>query len=141
MKTEILQAGSKGFTLIELLIASSLIVIFLSIVLINTANLYEKFLLKEDANRIVRLLNRAKLMAMSERKPVVLRIDANEGTCWIEGSKVKVVFEQFKIEGKDIVFSPLGDNTGGTIKITDKKGRSYRIAIDSITSKITVEKD
>lgn len=140
VRIRILQAGNKGFTLIELLIASFLIVIFLSIALLNVGNLYEKFLLKENSLKIVRLLNRARLMAMSERRPVVLRIDSKEGVCWIEGTNVKLLFEDLKLQGQDIVFSPLGDNTGGVIKIEDKKGRFYRIAIDRITSKVTVEK-
>lgn len=136
-----LQAGNRGFTLIELLLTSSLIVVFLSITIINASNLYERFLLKDSSLKIVRLLNRARLMAISERRPVILRIDSRGGACWIDGSKIKLLFKDFKLDGEDIVFSPLGDNSGGVIKIEDKKGRTYTIVIDRITSKVTVEKD
>lgn len=142
-----LQAGNKGFTLIELLIASSLIVIFLSIVIINIGNLYEGFLLKETALGIVRTLNRARIIAISERKPVILKIDSETGSYWIESENLKgikktFIKEDFKIESDNggIVFQPLGDNTGGLIKITDSRGRSFKIAIDKFTSKITVER-
>lgn len=136
----ILPAGNRGFTLIELLIVSSLILIFLSVVLINTGNLYEKFLLKEEALKIVRLLNMARLIAISERRQVLLKIDTKGSSLWIHGTDKKLIFQNFKIEGEDIAFSPLGDNTGGIIKIEDQKGRYYTIVIDRNTSKITVEK-
>ncbi len=142
-----LQAGNRGFTLIELLIASSLIVIFLSIVIINIGKLYEGFLLKETALGIVRTLNRARIIAISERKPVTLKIDSATGSYWIESENLKgikktFIKEDFKIESDNggIVFRSLGDNTGGLIKITDSRGRSFTIAIDKVTSKITVEK-
>ncbi|MFN3740953.1 MAG: Tfp pilus assembly protein FimT/FimU [Thermodesulfovibrionales bacterium] len=147
MKIRTLQAGNRGFTLIELLITSSLIVIFLSVVIINTGKLYEGFLLKETATGIVRTLNRARILAISERKPVILKIDSSTGSYWIESENLKdikktFIKEGFKIESDNegILFQPLGDNTGGLIKITDSRGRSFTIAIDKFTSKITVEK-
>lgn len=142
-----LQAGNRGFTLIELLITSSLIVLFLSVVIINIGHLYEGFLLKETALGIVRTLNRARIIAISERKPVILKIDSSRGSYWIESENSKdikktFIKEGFKIESDSevILFQPLGDNTGGLIKITDSRGRSFTIAIDKFTSKITVEK-
>ncbi len=147
VKIKTLQAGNRGFTLIELLIASSLIVIFLSIVIINIGNLYEGFLLKETALGIVRTLNRARIIAISERKPVILKIDSSTGSYWIEPENLKgiqktFIKNNFKLESttEGIIFQPLGDNTGGIIKVIDSRGRLFTIAIDKFTSKITVER-
>lgn len=145
VKTRISQAGSKGFTLVELLIVLSLIVIFSSIVLLNVGGLYEKFILKENTLNIVRFINRARTVAMAERVPVVLRINTGVNSISLYSQKKGEInrlriSEGLTLEGNEVEFSPLGDNTGGTLKITDRKGRFYLIVIDRAISKVRIEK-
>lgn len=149
VKTRTSQAGNRGFTLIELLVVSTLIVVFLSIVFINVGNLYDKFVLRESSLTFVKTINRAKVISLTERIPVILKIDSENSSYWLEmpSEKIKERFkprkislkEGLKIEGEDIVFSPLGDNTGGSIKITDRTGKHYLITIDKMTSKVSIK--
>jgi general secretion pathway protein H len=150
VRTRTLQAGNKGFTLIELIIVFTLIVLFLSIVLINTGRIYDSLLLRESSFGVLKIINRARAISMTQRIPVRLRIDSDTNSYWIEPlserftdknlTKRIILKEGLKIEGDDILFSPLGSNTGGIIKITDRKGRYYIVSIDSRNSKVKVEK-
>jgi prepilin-type N-terminal cleavage/methylation domain-containing protein len=65
VRTRTLQAGNKGFTLIELIIVSTLIVLFLSIVLINTGRIYDSLLLRESSFGVVKIINRARAISMT----------------------------------------------------------------------------
>mgnify|MGYP001773738172 CR=1 FL=1 len=148
VKTKTLQAGSRGFTLIELLIVSTLIVVFLSIVFINAGKLYDKFVLRESCLTLVRTLNSARIISITERIPVILKVDSETSSYWLEIPSEKLrerlrlrkisLREGLTIEGEDILFSPSGDNTGGSIRIKDRNGSYYHITIDSTTSKVSV---
>jgi len=151
VKIRILQAGNKGFTLVELLIVFTLVVVFMSTVIINIGNLYDKFMLRESCLGLVRTLNQARAISIAKKTTIILKIDTETNSYWLEPvsklnmneemkSKRTFLKDSFMIEGENIIFSPLGSNTGGMIRIKDKDGRSYIISIDGSTSKVSVEK-
>ncbi len=145
VKIRILQAGNRGFTLLELLVVLFLVTLFMAIVLVNVGGLYERFLLRETALNIVRTINRARALSITERAPVILKIDTELNSFWISSrSKGDInrinISKDIRLEGEDVIFSPLGDSTGGVIKITDRKGRAYLIAIDKSTSQVSIER-
>jgi len=151
VKIRIFQVGNKGFTLVELLIVSTLVVVFMSTVIINIGNLYDKFMLRESCLDLVRTINQARAISIAKKTTIILRIDSETNSYWLEPVpklnrdenikfKRTILKDNFTIEGESIIFSPLGSNTGGMIRIKDKNGRSYIISIDGSTSKVSVEK-
>jgi general secretion pathway protein H len=44
------------------------------------------------------------------------------------------------LEGENLLFYPMGDSSGGTLRISDEEGRSYAIIVNSLTGKVSLQR-
>ena len=87
------------------------------------------------SSTVMAVLKRAHEMAVLERQEVVVHVDEEAGRYAIEKAGGRSAGEQklargTEIRGRDIVFYPKGNSSGGVITLRDGKGREYTVEID-----------
>ncbi len=144
MKIKISTAGNKGFTLLELIIVLFIVVLSVAVVIFSAGRLHEKTIFNEEARKIYQTVKRARELSLMERRDIVFRVDADANKYWIDyGSgamKSHVVHEGIILSGKDVIFFPKGNSSGGRIKINNTKRQEFVIEIDPILGTPSVKR-
>ncbi len=140
MRIKILRAGNRGFTLLELLVVISLLLVFMTITVVSISRISEKYERREALRRILKVINHARIIAVTERKRVSLSFSEDGRTYSLDGNISKNISLKrgLRIEGGTLVFYPSGRNSGGSLNIFYEDGMSYTIALDPVTSKVAI---
>ncbi|MBI5639567.1 MAG: hypothetical protein HZA17_03990, partial [Nitrospirae bacterium] len=97
---------------------------------------HEKTVFSQEARQIFQTVRHAREISLLERKDVVFRVDEEGNAYWLEyaggGGKAHPLPQGLLIIGKDVVFFPKGNSTGGTIRIQNGRGQDNTIEIDPI---------
>jgi len=107
-----------------------------SVVIFSAGRLHEKTVFNEEARKIYQTMKHAREMALLERRDTAFRLDPEVNTYWIDSgggsSDVRSLPRGLVITGKDVLFFPKGNSSGGSIKIQNAKGQEYNIEIDPV---------
>ncbi len=130
-------AGIKGFTLLELIIVLFIAGMAVAVVVFSAARIHENAVFSDEALRFYQTLKHAREISLMERTDVTVRIDAPENKYWIDYGDGRTsdghsLHAGISIDGSDIVFSPKGNSSGGTVRIVNAKGQEYAIEVDPI---------
>jgi general secretion pathway protein H len=137
--------SKKGFTLLELLLVLLIAGLAVSLVVVSTVSTQEKTVLHQEARRLQRTLEYARELSLMKRRPFVF-VPADEGgSFWLESDgepfgKELVLPKGLLVEGDVIVFLPKGNNTGGSVAITNRSGKGYFIELDPATGKAELQR-
>jgi general secretion pathway protein H len=131
-------AGIKGFTLLELIIVLFIAGMAVAVVVFSATRMHESAVFNDEARRLYQTLKHAREISLMQRIDVTVKVDAPDNKYWIDYGDGKTSDEHSLRAGvtisgdKDIVFSPKGNSSGGTIKIVNAKGQEYAIEVDPI---------
>lgn len=131
------QAGIRGFTLLELLFVLFIVVLTASVVIFSIGRLHEKTVFNDETRKVYQTMKRARELSLIERRDVILRIDEDENRYWIDNGGDKALYAHslrkgLVITGKEVIFFPKGNSSGGLIKIANGKGQEYTIEVDPV---------
>lgn len=132
-------SGTQGFTLIELVIVLAILAMASSVVTFSVARVRDKAVLREEAGILRSTLAHARRLSLMERVPVSLSLDMESGVYVVlrDGKPTdmkRTMDHRLTVAGSDeIVFFPKGDSTGGYIKLSDSRQRTYTIEVDNVT--------
>lgn len=155
----------RGFTLLELLVVLLLVGIIAAIVSLSIGVAQKKTKLRDVARRAYLQMRHAREVAVLEKKYVSISI-SDEGDYYTITSGTEDILTDLqnggnneerpagnlnvlyrvalptgiKISGKQIVFYPRGDSTGGELLITDQNDRSYTITVDEFSGKVRLKR-
>ncbi|MDA8084877.1 MAG: prepilin-type N-terminal cleavage/methylation domain-containing protein [Nitrospiraceae bacterium] len=137
MRTKTSTAGNNGFTLLELIIVMVIAGLASAVVIFSIGRIRDSTVFNQEARRIYQTLKRAREIAVIERTDVTVKIDEEAGRYGIERSDGKTLVSRTLprgtgITGKDIVFFPKGDSSGGVIKLQNEKGQGYAIEVSQV---------
>ncbi len=135
--------SQSGFTLFELLIVLFIIALTSSVVFFSAGRLHEKTVFHEETRRLVQTIKQARQISLLEKKTVEVTIDEEAGNYRLQRGDENVsaghtVPEGYTITGDSLLFFPKGNSSGGTLMITDGKGREYEIKVDPVVGTPTV---
>lgn len=137
--------GRGGFTLLELIVVLFVVSVSASIVVLYMSRAHEKAALRDSLRKLQSALREARDIALMERTPVEFKVDEKNASYRIEkngkrhGAAVSMP-KKVELEGRDIVFYPKGNSSGGTILIRHSDGRRYRIVIEAVTGIARIER-
>ncbi len=108
-----------------------------AVVIFSIGRIRDSTVFNQEARRIYQTLKRAREIAVIERTDVTVKIDEEAGRYGIERSDGKTLVSRTLprgtgITGKDIVFFPKGDSSGGVIKLQNEKGQGYAIEVSQV---------
>ncbi len=137
VKTRTSTAGIKGFTLLELIIVLFIAGMAVAVVVFSAARIHENAVFNDEARRLYQTLKHAREISLMDRTDVAVKIDAPDNKYWIDYGDGKTsdehsLHEGITVSGSDIVFSPKGSSSGGTVRIVNAKGQGYEIEVDPI---------
>ncbi|MHB8880353.1 MAG: pilus assembly FimT family protein [Thermodesulfovibrionales bacterium] len=137
MKTRTSTAGNKGFTLLELVVVLFIAGLSAAVVIFSIGRLHEQTLFNQEARKVYQAARHGRETALLQRKEVILRIDEEANSYWLEDRNKNItgkhtVYKGASITGKDIVFYPKGNSTGGSLTLRNAKGKEFHIEIDPI---------
>jgi general secretion pathway protein H len=136
VRTRTSTAGNRGFTLLELVVVIFIAGLAAGVVAVSTGNLRDRARFNAEARKVYQTLRHAREISLVQRRNAVFRVDSDENRYWIdyEGSTSPphAVPRGLAISGKDIVFFPKGNSSGGRIKLSDPKGHGFAIGVDSV---------
>ncbi|GAB4485666.1 MAG: hypothetical protein OHK006_12220 [Thermodesulfovibrionales bacterium] len=136
MRTRTSTAGNRGFTLFELAVVLFIVGISLAVVAVSTGRLHEKSVFQAEARLIFQTLQHARGAALRERKEIIFKIDSEARSYWLEDEgrerNRRAVPERFTLTGDEVIFFPKGNSTGGTVVLSDEKGKKYEIGVDPV---------
>jgi general secretion pathway protein H len=132
-----------GFTLLELIIVLFIASLALSLVALAVHRSYEKSALRQETMAVQQMLKYARERSLMERVPYSFVVNADEHTYGLRRNgdpvgKARGFHRGLMIEGEAVTFFPKGNSDGGSITISDRHGREYRIEVDGITGKASV---
>lgn len=138
-------AGSDGFTLLELIIVLVIIGLAAAVVLFSIGRLHETTLFNQEARRVYHTLNRAREMAVIGKTDIVVRVDEEGQRYGIEGDRgasagTRPLRRGTELSGKDIVFYPKGNSSGGIITLRNAKGQAYAIEVNQVLGKPSIRR-
>jgi general secretion pathway protein H len=144
-RTRTSTAGNDGFTLLELIVVLVIIGLSAAVVLFSIGRLHETTLFSQEARRVYQTLNRAREMAVIGRTDIVVRVDEDGRNYSIEGdsgasSGRQTLRRGIELSGKDIIFYPKGNSSGGIITLRNAKGQGYSIEVNQILGKPSIRR-
>jgi general secretion pathway protein H len=144
-RTRTSTAGNDGFTLLELIIVLVIIGLASAVVLFSIGRLHETTLFSQEARRVYQTLNRAREMAVIGRTDIVVRVDEEGQYYGIEhengqSSGRQTLRKGSELSGKDIVFYPKGNSSGGVVTLRNAKGQGYSIEVNQVLGKPSIRR-
>ncbi len=129
--------NDRGVTLLELLVVLVIVGLATTVVAFSAGRMRDSSLFREEARRIFLTAKHAREIALVERRDVTLRIDEEGRRYWLDlgadqTMEIHTVPSKFTLAGKDLLFYPKGNSSGGIIEIANDNGRKYAIEIDQI---------
>jgi len=144
-RTRTSTAGNDGFTLLELIIVLVIVGLAAAVVLFSIGRLHETTLFNQEARRVYQTLIRAREMAVIGKTDIVVEVDEEGRRYGIKGdsgpSSGKPALRQgTELSGKDIVFYPKGNSSGGIITLRNAKGQGYSIEVNPVLGKPSIRR-
>ncbi|MBI5101497.1 MAG: prepilin-type N-terminal cleavage/methylation domain-containing protein [Nitrospirae bacterium] len=129
--------NNRGFTLLELIIVLFISGLSAAIVLFSIGRLRDQTLFSQDVRRVYQTARHGREVALLDRKVIILRVDEESKSYWLDDngnmlSKKQGVQRESVITGKDIVFYPKGNSTGGSITVRNAKGKEFTITVSPV---------
>jgi len=144
VKTRTSTAGNRGFTLLELILVLFIIGLTVAVVIFSAGRMRDKMLFNEEARKISQTVKRARELSLIERTDITLKVDGDANKYWLERAGAVVGMRALKgglvISGKDVIFFPKGNCSGGEIKLNDSKRQELTIDIDPILGTATIKR-
>jgi len=138
VRTRTSTAGNnRGVTLLELLVVLFIIGLATAVVVFSAGRVRDSSRFKEEVRKIYLTVKHAREVAVLERAEVVLKIDGEAGSYWLDyghgrSSERHILPERLIIEGKDLYFFSKGNSSGGVIEIMNEKGQKYAIEVNQV---------
>lgn len=145
VRTKTSTAGNDGFTLLELIVVLVIIGLTAAVVLFSIGRLHETTVFSQEARRVYQTLSRARTMALLEKREVVVQVDEEGHRYGIRGSDgpaagKPALRQATELSGKDIVFYPKGNSSGGVITLRNAKGQGYAIEVNQVLGKPSIRR-
>ncbi len=149
------EISCSGFTLVELVIVLFIIGIASAVVGIVLVGSLDSANLKTSAREVASTLRYARSHAVSEKKAYTFILYKDNGGSYMEllvenhdGEEGPILRKSFsediiaELEGEkwlQIDFFPLGNSSGGEIKLKNLKGSSFVVSVERVTGRVYVK--
>jgi general secretion pathway protein H len=142
---------NRGFTFLELLAVLAILALLVGLVSPRLYGGLERERFRAALRGFAAGLRLARSAAVTDRRPVRVLVNLEEGRWWLEGgargggwppgTRITDATLVWPDDGRRLgylVFYPDGSSSGGRLILTDGRGRSYAVSLDIITSRVEI---
>jgi general secretion pathway protein H len=146
------ETGERGFTLLELLVVMVIAMLAVGLMVPRFAAMLPGVELKSEIHQLAALLRQTRSHAIAQSREITLRLSEEPQGLWIsnrEGPYSIPPSINISLEGAQsflmdpgetyIRFFPDGGSTGGSIMLTADDGRGFRIRVDWLTGRVSID--
>lgn len=140
---------SRGFTFLELLAVLAILALLIGLVSPQLYGGLERERFRAAMRSFAAALRLARSAAVTDCQPVRVLVDLEQGRWWLEGGNrgggwppgtrltdATLVWPDDGRRRGYLVFYPDGSSSGGRLVLMDRRGRTFAVNIDVVTSRV-----